>query len=367
MNSPPTHDLAGTITLDGGILSPLNGNRTISGGLNVAANSGIRLQDFWQNAGGGRTVTLSGTLSGSGDLSTFMGAGPGVTGTAQTGGVLNVNGNLSAYSGTVAAGASTTVNVNTQPAAGMGLGVNGGTLNLRAAKLSGATPGAPGVIAFYYNFGATVNASTNPTDFAAALIFDQPRVFSRVDGTIDIPNGGSGTYPVVPVPGFAFNTNHGAMWKGLLNVTTGGSYQFKAINDDKRRPFHRRRADRHRRRHGDPGERGQRHHTLARRAQPSLINSARATAAVTPRCVTTGRTLRAADVVVGSIAWQPHDRLARAHGHRRPQQFGGGTFDTGVDVTASSSLGAGGTLTLTSGTLSDITVTGPRPSVPPPR
>ena len=51
-----------------------------------------------------------------------------------------------------------------------------------------------------------------------------------------MPNSGSGNWPVVPVAGYTVTTaggqQDGVMWKGLLNITTVGNYQFSGTNDD---------------------------------------------------------------------------------------------------------------------------------------
>ena len=96
--------------------------------------------------------------------------------------------------------------------------------------------GAPGLNAYYYNFGNNPGANNNPQQYAVDQLYLNRRVFLRTDSNVNLPNSGSGNWPVVPVPGYAVTTaggqQDGVMWKGLLNITTAGSYQFSGTNDD---------------------------------------------------------------------------------------------------------------------------------------
>src|SRR5437762_8883477 len=56
---------------------------------------------------------------------------------------------------------------------------------------------------------------------------------TRVDSNIDIPNSTPGTFPIVPVPGLGTGGQQdGAIWKGLINITTAGTYTFTSSSDD---------------------------------------------------------------------------------------------------------------------------------------
>jgi len=136
----------------------------------------------------------------------------------------------------VKSGAGTLTLANNNTSTG-GYTLAGGTLRFQGQN-NLVTLGSNGLNATYYNFGS--NPGIASTQFAEYLTYLMPRAYTRVDAQTNMPwannNTNIGTIPVVPVPGFAIAQNGGIydgfMWKGLLNITTAGSYQFKGTNDD---------------------------------------------------------------------------------------------------------------------------------------
>lgn len=205
--------IGNSITLAGGTLSAngalLAGNFT--GTVNVTGASTIAARLF-QAPASTNTVTLSGPLTGAGNLTFTSGA----TLVAASPGMTILSGSMSGYTGnfTIA---------------------NSATLSLRTPNLASPTLGTAGANATYYNFQA--NIGTAGVGFSQALLYQNPQAFSRTDSTVAIPiAGANGYYPVVPVLGFgmagAGGINDAVMWKGLLNITTAGNYQFSGQNDD---------------------------------------------------------------------------------------------------------------------------------------
>jgi fibronectin-binding autotransporter adhesin len=205
--------LANSITLNGGTISA-NGGALLGnfiGPINVTANSTVAARLF-QTQANTNTVTLSGALTGSGNLALTTGA------TVVPASPANVilRSDTSGYSGTMAIG-------------------NGVTLQPRLANLASPVAGASGINATYYNFGS--NVGTASSAFATGLTLDRPQSSTRTETVIGIPQAGSnGDYPAVPVPHFGVTaagaSYNGTMWKGLINVTTAGAYQFSGTDDD---------------------------------------------------------------------------------------------------------------------------------------
>lgn len=229
-------DITQSLTFAGGILSPVNANRIVSGAVAVNAPSAIRLQDFWQQTA--RNLTISSNMTGSSSLMTINGAGAGVAGAAATGGTLILSGNNSGFSGGFNAGTGTIIQFNSANARGTNtnLTMTGGTVRTSYANSTLATAGTAGLNATYYNFGNNPVASGNPQQFAVDQLYLNPRAFNHIDYNVNMNNSGSGNWPIVPVAGHASiaagGVNDGVMWKGLLNITNAGSYQFSGQNDD---------------------------------------------------------------------------------------------------------------------------------------
>jgi len=202
-NANANADYQGTITIPAG----------------TTGNASLR---FFQGVTTANSFKISGSLAGTGDLAV----------NAPAAATLTLSGNNTGFTGRVIVNANAIVSpisLASYPANGITL--NGGTL--RNATLNTVSPiiaGLPGLTASYYSFGNNPGIASN--QFATDLLLGEARVVSRVDSQINILNNGLGTFPVIGIPGFSFNTNHGVMWKGLLNITDSGSYQFSGINDD---------------------------------------------------------------------------------------------------------------------------------------
>src|SRR5688572_29192466 len=111
----------------------------------------------------------------------------------------------------------------------------GSLLGIAAAMGGASAEAAEGFNAYYYNFPN--NPGTGSALFASHLLQGFPYVATQIDPMVNLPQpGANGTFPIEPVPGFgtavAGGINDGAMWKGLLNITDGGMYQFSGTNDD---------------------------------------------------------------------------------------------------------------------------------------
>ncbi len=343
------------VHLVGGGLGFQSGNLGVqSGPLTVDFDSFIYVRDFFAT-NTGRTGTLSGSVTGSGNLN--------VTGPTAGGGTLILNADLSGYTGSFIASPFATVQVlKTSPTAGF-LG-NAGTTQIRAANFASPVMGVAGVNATYYNFGNNPTASNNPIDYVTLLMTEQPRAVSRsgVDLTINIPNNGGGTFPIIPVQGFSTNTNDGVMWKGLLNITAEGQYQFASAVDDQDVLFI------------DGVQVGA--HAANTGGATTNLNPALITLSAGPHSIVykmsqgtgggysvlqySGPDTNGSLAVVGSVAGSLTTGSLAATVIGTIGSVGGtSTFDTGVDVAAAGFTGAGGTtLNLTSGTLSNITITG---------
>lgn len=223
------------ITLSGGTISNNSATAmTYSGGINVTTNSNVALR-FFNTTTSGSNITLSGAITGSGNLIVI----PNTTGTptAQT---LTISGNNSGYSGKFQTANNQTVFITGNQSLGTGgLILNGGTARLQTVNLTSPTLGTSGLNATYFNFGTNPTASGNPSNYATDQLYLLPRSFNRTDSNIDLNRGGGtlGSMPYLAVPGFAMNAagggvNDGVMWKGLLNITTAGTYIFDTNVDD---------------------------------------------------------------------------------------------------------------------------------------
>ena len=216
-------------TLSAGATLSANGTVNVgiySGSISAAGNASLALR-YFQTPTTADGFTISGSISGSGNL----------TATAPAAATLTITGNRSAHTGQIIAGTNATVlysNASTINNAS-GIGLAGGTSQVRVINTAASVAGTPGLNAIYYNLGSNPNITAN--NFAVDQLYLTPRTFGHIDQNINLINNGSGDWPVVPVPGFTVGTtgggqNTGAMWKGLLNITTAGSYQFSGTDDD---------------------------------------------------------------------------------------------------------------------------------------
>ena len=215
------------VTLNtGGTISANAANAVYAGAISMAGNATAALRLF-QTPATAQSFSISGALSGSGNL----------TATAPAAATLTLTGSRASHTGQVIAGTNATVVFSNASTVGPGgIGLTGGTAQVRAINSTAIVAGSAGLNATYYNFGS--NPGTGATNFAVDSLYLAPRTFSRTDANVNMPQpGASGDYPIVPVPGFAVGLatggqNDGVMWKGLLNITTAGSYQFSGTDDD---------------------------------------------------------------------------------------------------------------------------------------
>ena len=117
-----------------------------------------------------------------------------------------------------------------------------GTTQALAAAGTGGTSSLPGdvsldnaILRLSPSFGTSVVAGFlgsyyNVTNSGYVPDFsDLTPVATRVDSTVDFPNDGNGFEP--GIAGLD-TTNSGAVWTGLLDVTSGGAYTFQMTSDD---------------------------------------------------------------------------------------------------------------------------------------
>lgn len=211
---------------NGGILSANNNaNGDYQGSVNVAGNATAALRLF-QTTTTANGFRISGPLSGSGTLAV----------TAPAAATLTLSGNNASFTGEISVGANAVVNLERlQSIVPNAYTLSGGTLRVTPASTSVANAGTAGFNASYYNFGS--NPGVASTLFSTNLLLGSPYVFTQTDQQINIPQpGANGTFPIVPVQGYGTTIvggiNDGGMWKGLLNITQAGSYQFSGTNDD---------------------------------------------------------------------------------------------------------------------------------------
>lgn len=343
----------------GGTISANNAAANYTGTVNVAGNGTVALRQF-QATATANSFAITGNISGAGTLSvTAPGAATLTLGTlaGATGRTINDSG----FTGNLNIGANATVVANSLLGSG-GITLSGGTLQYKGINAASPALGVAGVNATYYNFGS--NPGTGSALFASALLQGPAFASSRVDALFGAPNSGNGVYPIVPVSGFgvagAGGVNDGAMWKGILSITTAGNYQFSGTNDDNAQLY----ID------------GQAIGTLAVTAINANIGAAVTLSAGAHTIVykftqgtgggyTTlsynggaGSDTGAATVAVGSVAnTLTNGTMVTALGP--VSVTASSTLDIAMDSTASTlSLGSGVTATVTSPTISGLTVTG---------
>jgi len=208
----------------GGTLSANSTSAVYTGTVNVAGNANIALRQF-QTPTTANSFAISGPISGGANLNA----------TAPAAATLNLTGNNTGFSGQMSAGTNATVSVNAKQSIGTGgYTLAGGTVRIQGQN-NLVTLGSNGLNATYFNFGT--NPGIASTQFAGDQLYLVPRAFSRVDAGVNMPQAGSsGGMPLIPMPGYtqagAGAVQNGAMWKGLLNITNAGTYQFKGNDDD---------------------------------------------------------------------------------------------------------------------------------------
>ena len=210
----------------GGTISANVANGTFAGAITMAGNGTAALRQF-QTTATAISFNISGAISGSGNLAV----------TAPAAATLTLSGSRAAHTGVLSIGTNATVAfMNPSTLGPGGVTLAGGLASFRFVNSTAPViAGTAGVNAIYYNLGG--NLATNVNNFAVDQLYLAPRTFSRTDFNINMPNGGSGDWPIVPVLGFIEGTtaggqNDGVMWKGLLNITNPASYQFSGTNDD---------------------------------------------------------------------------------------------------------------------------------------
>jgi len=217
-----------TFTLNtGGTISANTAGGTFAGAITMTGNANAALRQF-QTTTTAISFNISAPISGSGNL----------TATAPAAATLTLSGSRAGHTGQVIAGTNATVlysnasTINTTS----GIGLAGGTAQIRTINSALNSAGSAGLNAIYYNFGS--NPGTGANNYATDQLFLYPRAFFKTDLNVNMVNSGSGDWPIIPVEGYSMGTglvggqNVGTMWKGLINITTGGSYQFSGTNDD---------------------------------------------------------------------------------------------------------------------------------------
>jgi autotransporter-associated beta strand protein len=327
----------------------MNNGATLAGSITLGSNASIH-----PDSG---TGTITGNI--------FGGAGAqllyGTPGTGRNSSVIiNSPGGNTYSGGTLVRVGTGTVTANVVNAFGSGpIQIDSGTVAIRYASGTATSLGAPGINAYYYNFGVDINAQNNPVEFAGYQLLNERRVFTRVDGTVDVPNGGSGVYPVVPVPGYEFNVNDGAMWKGLLSITTAGSYQFASAVDDRDVLWiDGVQVGAHGSHTGGATTNLGSAITLAAGPHSIVYKFSQGGGGGYARLFYNGLDTGGSNAIVGSVANSLTTGALDPVAMPNALTSTGGTLDTGSDLTFPSFTGSGGALTLTSGTLSNVTILG---------
>lgn len=206
---------AGTVTIGTAAL-------TVAVGSSMDNNSGYGLTLGATTLTGNPTFTIANNGSGVGTIT---------LGQTTTGGFMDALGSIAdgGIARSITKTGSGALALRALPSQALGFVLGGGTVQMRNAGNASVTTGATGLNAYYFN---AVNFGNNDARFATNQLFTTPRVFTRTDANINVPNTGGGTHPVIPVAGFAKDFNHSIAWKGLINITTGGAYTFKSAVDD---------------------------------------------------------------------------------------------------------------------------------------
>ena len=193
------------------------GGGTFQGPLNAAQDFNVGLRNFY-NLAQTQNGKISGIISGTGAMNILNTATPGQ---------LTLTANNAAWSGAI------TVPTNVQLRAvvgGSGNALGTGTRTVNGSLVLITTPNLvagpnAGFSARYYNSGLLGTGVVGGFDFG----LNTPLI-ARDEATINIANA-NGTQPNPPVAGLNLN-NNGALWTGILNITTGGTYTFFTSSDD---------------------------------------------------------------------------------------------------------------------------------------
>jgi autotransporter-associated beta strand protein len=210
-----TLNTGGTLSVNGG------GSPTYTGTINVAGNANIQLRLF-QTPTTANSMAIRGPITGSGNLNVFA---PAASGTGI--GSLLLEGNNTTYTGTFTVNPNATLRTLEGPGqSGLGTAsvvLNGGTLGITpvvSAPLANA-----GFSGRYYNSVAAVLGNGIIGGFDFGLL--NP-VVTRNDATINYANNAAGFQSIAGVN----VANMAGQWTGVLNIATGGIYNFQTISDD---------------------------------------------------------------------------------------------------------------------------------------
>jgi len=134
-------------TLNGGAISSQDGARTVSGTVNVTAASHVFLNDFYQDTGGARNMTIAGKLSGSAALSVEVNR----SGHDANSGTLRLQNTANDYSGTISVGKNLRLENNAAAGAGKTIGTAAVALASGRLVLRDNGTGTNGVLAYGNN------------------------------------------------------------------------------------------------------------------------------------------------------------------------------------------------------------------------
>ena len=350
--------ITNALTLNGGTLSAngTSGNTPYTGTLNVAANSNIALRLF-QGPTTPSSFGISGPISGTSSL----------TVSAPAAATLTLSGNNSGFTGALNINTNAIVQANTRASlTGGGIFLAGGTFRDSAPNTTDPVsgPNVNGLDATYYNFGTNETTVATSNKYAVDRLYITPRFATTLNQTINLPNNGNGTQPINYVPGFhvgTANTNDGIMWKGLLNITTGGNYTISSPSDDGSLVY----IDgqlvvSNDGGHGIPGPAPNGTINLASGFHNFVVRWSQGGGSSSEIVSYSGPDTSNASVLLGSTPGTiTTGSLAATEIGPVSVTSGTGTIDAGVDTTSSSlNLSSGTTLAVTSGTISSYTVTG---------
>ena len=211
------------ITANGGRMSFHNFNgASYSGPVTVGGNFTIGVKDFYQNTN--RAGSISGAISGTGII-TVSGTPTGVPANTSAFGSVLLSANNTGFTGSFrvdpgahlrAVQGATLDALSAAP-----ITLNGGTLGISPElTAAAATAGLSG--RYYSNATLITNGVIGGFDFGVLT-----PTATRTDTTINFPDLGVAGRPA----GVGAN-NWGALWTGILNITTPGNYNFLPSSDD---------------------------------------------------------------------------------------------------------------------------------------
>ena len=212
----------GILGFDNGPFPLSNLAGSFNGTVNAANDFSVGLRDFY-NQNQTRNGRISGVISGSGAMTVLNPTTP-----AQ----LTLTGNNSGWSGAI----NVPSNVQLRAVVGgsgnaLGTGaqtINGSLLLITTPTITviGSNPGFSGR---YYNGGALL-----PNGFIGGFDYGLVApVGTRDDAQIDFAyNGVSNNFSPIPAVAGLNGEHVAALWTGILNIATGGSYTFTTASDD---------------------------------------------------------------------------------------------------------------------------------------